>query len=416
MASSGCQPLLAAAFRALDDAGVRWCLLRGEDRLASPAGDVDVLLAPGDLTRAERALAAAGFGRLPAWGHGPHRFFLGYDGDADAWIKLDVVTELAFGPSFALRSRSAGACLARRRRRDGVALLDEADAFWALLLHRLLDKGAIGAAAPALARLAEAPGARSSPLAVEVDRIAAAGWDAAGLLAAARDGATARLEAAGPALAAAWERRRPLSSRLRRLTATAARRCAPLGRARRGLTVALLGPDGAGKSTAASALARSFPLPVRTIYMSPASGKRPRWRPRGLGLGLLLGAQLGRWLRGQRHRARGRLVLFDRYAYDALLPARRVLGRPGRLRRWLVGHACPPPTLTVVLDAPGEVLYARKGEHSAAVLEAERAAYLRIARGRSDAAVLDATGDADRLRRELTATIWAAYRRRLART
>jgi thymidylate kinase len=414
VASPRCQPLLAAAFRALDDARVRWCLLRGEDDLAAPAGDVDVLIAPGDARRAASALATVGFARLPAPGHGTHRFFLAYDQDADAWLKLDVVTELAFGPHFELRSRAAADCLRRRVRRNGVAVLDDADAFWCLLLHRLLDKGSIGASAGDLRRLAGAGGCANSPLAAEVDSIAAPGCAAAVLLAGARADDAAGLEALGPGLAAALARRHPISTWHRRLTGRAARRSAPLARTRRGLTVALLGPDGAGKSTAAAALGRSFPLPVSTIYMSPANGARPPSSPRGVGLALLLGALLGRWLRGQRHRARGRLVLFDRYAYDALLPPRWALGRRRRLRRWLIGHACPPPTLTVVLDAPSEVLYARKREHSEAVLEADRLAYLRLADGRDAAAVVDATGDADRVRRELTAVIWAAYRRRQA--
>ena len=39
-------PKLAALFRALDDEGVVWCLLRGEADLAVPEGDVDLLVAP----------------------------------------------------------------------------------------------------------------------------------------------------------------------------------------------------------------------------------------------------------------------------------------------------------------------------------------------------------------------------------
>ena len=107
-------------------------------------------------------------------------------------------------------------------------------------------------------------------------------------------------------------------------------------------------------------------------------------------------------------------MLFDRYAYDALLPARWPLGPRGRLRRWLLGHACPAPQLIVVLDAPGELLHARAGEHDPAVLEAERRAYLRLARGRARAIVIDATREPDRVRRDVTAAIWAAYRSRWA--
>jgi thymidylate kinase len=414
--SSGPQPhrLLAAAFGALDDAGVRWCLLRAEDDLAAPGGDVDVLMARGDAARAEAALASTGFARLPARGHGPHRFFLAYDRDDDAWLKLDVVTELAFGPSYALRSHAAAACLARRRRRNGVAVLDTADAFWCLLLHRLLDKGAIGPTAARLCALAADPRCATSPLALELDRRIASPGAAGRLIAAGRAGDAAALEALGRRLAGAWRRRERASGLPRRLAVAAGRRAAPVARARRGLTVALLGPDGAGKSTAAGGLARAFPFPVRTISMSPVP-PRPVRGPRGAGFAVTVGGLLARWARAAGHRTRGRLVLFDRYPYDALLPPRRPLGRRGRLRRWAIGHACPPPDLTVALDAPGTILHARKHEHDPDVLEVERRAYAALAQRRGGA-VLDATHDAERVRRDLTAAIWAAYRRRFART
>ena len=41
----------------------------------------------------------------------------------------------------------------------------------------------------------------------------------------------------------------------------------PLWKTRKGLTVALLGPDGVGKSTLLAGLAASYPVPVRQIYM-----------------------------------------------------------------------------------------------------------------------------------------------------
>jgi thymidylate kinase len=68
----------------------------------------------------------------------------------------------------------------------------------------------------------------------------------------------------------------------------------------------------------------------------------------------------------------------------------------------------------VVLDAPGELLHARTGEHDPAVLEAERRAYLRFARDRAGAIVVDATREPDRVRGDITAAIWAAYQSRWA--
>jgi thymidylate kinase len=408
-------PLTGAVFRALDAAGVRWCLLRGAEDLARAGGDVDLLVAPGDVAVLERAIAPLGLARLPAWGFGSHRFYLGYDATTDVWLKLDVVTELAFGPWLSLRTGAAAGCLRRRRREAGIAVLDDADAFWCLLLHRMLDKGDVGPAGAALRRLAGASAWADSPLAREVERIVGDRFVPDRLLDAARRGAWEELAAHGAALQAAWTRSRRLAVQRRRVAGRLARRASPLVRSRRGMTVALVGPDGAGKSSAAAALARSFPLPALTLYMSPAMTVRHPALPRGAGLAVLIAAQLGRWARGLWHRLRGRLVLFDRYASDALLPARWPLGRRGRLRRRLLGHACPSPQLTVVLDAPGDVLYARAGEHHPAVLEAERRAYLRLAQRRAAATVIDATREPDRVRRDVTAAVWAAYRRRWAR-
>jgi thymidylate kinase len=408
------RPLLREVFAALDHAGVRWCLLR-EERLDVQASDVDLLVARDDAARLTGAIAPLGFGRLPAWGYGSHRFHLGYDAATDRWLKLDVVTELAFGPWFSLPSEAAAHCLRRRRRRGGEVVLEDGDAFWCLLLHRLLDKGSVGAAAAPLARLARTAGCAESPLAREVERIAPGSCTPALLLDAARRAAWTELEARGPALAAAWRRQHRVASLRRRARGRLARSAGSVLRSRRGMTVALVGADGAGKSSSAAALARCFPLAVRTVYMSPAMTPRRGPSPRGARLALRIGAQLSRWCRAQALRLRGRLVLFDRYAYDALLPARWPLGPRGRLRRWLLGHTCPAPQLMVVLDAPGELLHARTGEHDPTVLEAERRAYLRLARGRARAVVIDATREPDRVRRDVTAAIWAAYRTRWAR-
>lgn len=408
------RPLLDEVFAALDRGGIRWCLLRGGEGSDPQAGDVDLLVARNDADRLTGVIGPLGFARLPAWGYGSHRFHLAYDAATDRWLKLDVVTELAFGPWFALPSQAAGHCLARRRRRGNAVVLDDADAFWCLLLHRLLDKGSVGVTAAPLTRLARARGCADSPLAHEVRRNSTGFCTPSLLLDAARREAWTELEARGQALRAAWRRRRRVASLGRRVRGRLARSGGRLLRGRRGMTVALVGPDGAGKSSSAAALERSFPLDVRTVYMSPAMTPRRGPSPRGASLALRIGAQLSRWCRAQALRLRGRLVLFDRYAYDALLPARWPLGLRGRLRRWLLGHTCPAPQLIVVLDAPGELLHARTGEHDPAVLEAERRAYLRLAGDRARAIVVDATREPDRVHRDITAAIWAAYQSRWA--
>jgi thymidylate kinase len=409
-------PLLGAVFGALVDRGVRWCVLRGADELGSPSdGDVDLLVHPADLAAFKAATAQLGFAEIPSWGYGSHTFHLAYDVAGDTWIKLDVVTELAFGRRFELLARGAAASvLARCRTAGDVRVPALEDAFWCLLLHKLLDKGSVPVEVRSELQYLAAAGCLDSPLAWVVDGVGTADVGAERMVALVRAGLWEKLDELGPALADAWEQGDRIATLRRRLCQRFWRRMAKLLRRvrRQGLTVALLGPDGAGKSSAAAAVRDGFFFAGEIVYMGPGQPRHGRALPAGLGFAARVAAQLRRWARARALQSRGRLVLFDRYSFDALLPARRRLSRLSRWRRALLGRACPPPSLTVILDAPGELLYARKGEQSAAILEAERQAYLALASRLRCATVVDATQPPDAVRRAVTAAIWERWRRR----
>lgn len=181
-----------------------------------------------------------------------------------------------------------------------------------------------------------------------------------------------------------------------------------------GLVVALLGPDGAGKSTLTAAVAGSFILPVREFYAGLYPADRRRFRQPGLGTVAVL---LRLWrlaIRATWHRRRGRLVLFDRYAYDARLPLPPSAGRRTRLRRALLARSLPTPDLVVVLDAPAEVLLGRRREHPIEVVEAQRRRYAELASSVPDGVIVDASVEADAVRRAVTALIWSRYAARQA--
>ncbi len=180
-----------------------------------------------------------------------------------------------------------------------------------------------------------------------------------------------------------------------------------------GMSVALLGPDGAGKSTLAAGIQQSFQVPVRVLYMGLGSDHQsgPAWTRRLGRAGRLL-TLWGRYLNARYYQAHGRLVIFDRYTYDALLTPSEGLTWIGRLSRWIRAHACPAPDLAVLLDVPGDVMYQRKGEHSPAHLEAERQRFLALRERIPQMVVVDATRAAETVHADVIDQIrcWFAMR------
>ena len=219
------------------------------------------------------------------------------------------------------------------------------------------------------------------------------------------------------------------------------------------LSVAIVGPDGAGKTSVARALERALGRPAIYLYMgvSPESSNRVlpttrllRWLRRSRRAGATtprtFGAQapaagsgdgaakrLRRSLRaaahlGNRlaeecyrqgltwwHRKRGRVVLFDRhffadfYTTDVEGAGRLPLSR--RLHGRFLRHVYPRPDLVLYLDAPPELLRARKQEADLETLEAMRRNYERLAEAGLPYVALDARQPLDAVVAEAAAVI-----------
>ncbi len=405
--------VLLRLFQTLEQANIYYCLMRdgdGLDQLPN-RGEVDLLVQPSQFRPLRDLLAQLGFLNLPSGGHAPHHFFIAYDEESDGWLKLDVVTEVAYGkPIPALRTPLADACLARRCRCGPTFTPSPEDELATLLLHCVLDKGYFAPARrqrlqalrgqvadePYLSALLTAYWSPTMTWPQMATLIEMDNWTA---LLAERATVTARL--------ASRDRLGVLGRQVCNRVLRTLNRWA--GLLRPAPSVALLAPDGAGKSTLAAGVQSSFFFPVRSVYMGLyQKTTAPAARPRVRGMGFVghLFTQWRRYLVARYHQARGRLVIFDRYTFDALLTPRHNLGGLGRLRRWLLAHACPPPDLVLMLDAPGEVLYARKGEHTADILEQQRQQYLALRPYLPQMVVVDASRDAERVRREATAVIW----------
>ena len=361
--------------------GVRLALLRGlppGSSVAVGSNDVDVLVHPARIEQAERQLRSEGWVRVPSPGHGSHRFFVTYDVEATSWYHLDLVTSLDFGPLQAHQTDVATECLARAVDPDGVPQLHPDDAFWTSFAH-LAWKEPTSTRLSALAEAAQVARAEG-PMATTVSAFLDSGAPGPDqILEAARHGDTDTLAAARESVRRRWRRSQPV-----RASGVAARNWL----ARRlgvsdvaGLSLAFLGLDGAGKTTVAARVHAEVPWPTVSMYMGV-------WRTSSLDLAVqhVLGAQLvlrlGRLVRitllTRYHRALGRVVLLDRFLLDAALPSAD-LDWKGRISSVLVSRTGSPPDRLVMLDAPAEVVFARKGELTVEELRQRRDYYHRLA-------------------------------------
>ncbi len=180
--------------------------------------------------------------------------------------------------------------------------------------------------------------------------------------------------------------------------------------------IAFLGCDGSGKSAvihgvaerlrgAGVAVVRGHWRPVafgggdRSGHLATAPDPHGQV-PRGLAgsvakLGWLWLHWWVGWFRWLRRAGRTGAVLFDRYHADLLVDPRRYrYGGPARLAR-LASRLMPQPDLVVFLDAPPDVLLARKQEVGREALEMSREKYLRLCTGHARFRVIDASRPLD---------------------
>lgn len=417
---------------ALVSSPARWCLLRPP---RDQYDDVDLLVAPADLAAVLEQLRGLGFVEEPGYGRGTHRFLVGLHGGV--FTRVDLVTSLDFGPLHSWRSGLAETCLRRSTATGGVPRLHPVDEFWVTALHLLADDGARvtegrrWSGVPELThQLASEPEHRDWHVAVDRllparelhVRLAATlddlahGSDRAEVLTAMRQTVRRRCLAAA-------SRDRGQAVRLAQALWLRATEPARQWRGRRGLLVAVLGPDGAGKSTLLERLGRRWAWPHQRIYF----GLWPDVRGGGRLAPALWPARrpfraMTRYARGVVGSCRGRLVLFDRYVYDAAVPPRGSHRTLKRLYFQVLLRCAPAPDLVLLLQAPGEVLFARKREMDPATLDAHRDAVSRHVhrlgsrrRRRPAVVVIDATRSPRKVADQALAAIWTQAAARLDR-
>lgn len=223
-------------------------------------------------------------------------------------------------------------------------------------------------------------------------------------------------------------------------------------------TVALIGPDGAGKSTIGRKLEKISPLKTKYIYMGVnldasnlvlpttrlllevkrAQGHRPdiATRPReshkisvrqksikrlasslksAVRLANLTAEQWFRQIVVWYYNLRGFCVVFDRhfyfdyYAHDI---ANDDPDRPlsSRIHGFMLDKIYPKPDFVIFLDAPSEVLFARKPEGTLDALERRRQEYVHVRESIKNWATVDVSQPVDAVVQEVSDLILDFHR------
>ena len=204
----------------------------------------------------------------------------------------------------------------------------------------------------------------------------------------------------------------------------------------RGVWVALLAPDGGGKSTLSQSLLQQPLLRGKIIYMGinlsastiglPTTAflktalqkfeqkKFPKIAKLPLKAVSGINKLLEHWYRigmGLWYKLNGRTVIFDRFIYDSYTSPRKKSFK-NNIRKILLWGTCPDADLTLFLDAPGELLFNRKGEHSPEFLDKQRESYLANRDKIPNFKIVDASQPAEDVLNNAIALIWNEYRKK----
>ncbi len=225
-------------------------------------------------------------------------------------------------------------------------------------------------------------------------------------------------------------------------------------------TVAFIGPDGSGKTTVSRQLENTLTIPVIYLFIgvsfpssnatlpttrlvhaikkmrtsktghasNAVSTETSRELPRRKGLlgkvrsstkaTLRLIVRLSEeWYRqglSTWYKYRGYVVIYDRhffadfYGFDITKDKRdQPLSR--RIHGYMLEHLYPKPDLVIYLDAPGEVLFARKGEKTPELLEDRRQKYISLCNNTRDCIMIDATRQTEKVIADATSIIMDFY-------
>jgi thymidylate kinase len=433
-----CGRILTRVFDVLDRAGVEYCVLHGyEEYPRHIPSDVDCLVPPDVLPRGLVELLHENRDRIGA------EVVQRLDGETCYLVLAGAGPEGS--PCFLPLDVSGHYDLKNRTFYDGAEILATRrchQSFWVPAVD--LEFGSYLVRKIAKGRLDEAQGRRLSALyrqapdrcRLQVGRF----WGGAGagrIVSAAESGDWSDVGRHLPRLREELLRRRARSQPVRLCRNWLSSTLARVGRWLRpehGLSIVLLGPDGAGKSSLAKAIGRtwapaffrishrSFPPALRNLEPAGTCTAPHEVRPRSC-LASTIRAILywfvyygpGYFVTIRPALARFTLVVFDRHLVDALVDPRRYrYTGPSWLLR-LIWKLVPKPDMVILLDAPAEVIHARKREVPLEETRRQRAAYRSLVEAMPGGMIVDAARPIEEVTAEVDRLILRFLATRVAR-
>jgi thymidylate kinase len=421
---------LCTLFSALDRGGVRYCVLHSWEELPERLpSDLDIAVHPQDVPRlalALRFVKEKGYTPVQLFNYlvgGYGFFFLWIEGLVINSVTLDVIFEHRRGGLIA----PSGERLVLGRRKHGLFWIPAPESEFTYLLAKKTWKAGISV------RQAN----RLKAIVGQVGRAAAEKLSGELFLGSLRERvveacASSRLDTMFAQLRMqTWKTsivRHPF--KLMAYVVSDATRRVRRWLEPTGLFIVFMGPDGVGKSTLIKYLVEAV-SPVfrrqkvfhwRPMVLWQRYTARDTTSPHSLPphsrywssvrlLAHLLDYWLGYCFLIRPLLARSGLVVFDRYFHDVLLdPKRYRFGGPLWLARF-VSHLVPKPDLFFVLDAPVDIILARKREVLPEDLRCQRRAYANFATNVPMGRVIDATTSPD----QMTVDVGEVVREYLAR-
>ena len=410
--------------RLLDESGTRYCVLHSwQDLPEGLSSDLDIAVHPDDRNRlavAIRCLGKFGFSPIQLINHnvnGNYFVFCWHSGGKLHTAAVDVIFEHRRGGLIA----DGGAELTAARERYGDFRVASPSAELSYLLLKQAVKGKVK---PKQAvRIRELVVLLGRERAEQIARKSFSVTQSRMIISACLDGTLPEILL--QMRRASWVMgvtRKPIN--LLRYLAGDTKRLVRRWKRPNGIFVAILGPDGVGKSSAIGGLhgqiggafwgERYFHLrPQFFVPRKPAPpvtdphAKPPRGK---LASSLRLTALLADYCLGyafqlRQLKPRSHLLVFDRYFFDVLVdPKRFRFGGPMWLAR-LYARLVPSPDLVLVLDVDVEIMLARKSELDRAELIRQREAYRRLSVKGSRVSVINTSGTPEEVAYQVAAKI-----------